>query len=44
MLFIMVVEKLSIEMRSRYPKEQLHVDDLALISESLEGLKKKLKT
>ena len=43
LLFIMVLEALSIEFRTGCPWELLYADDLALIAESMEELNVKLK-
>ena len=42
LVFFIVLEVLSRKMRSGFLEELLYVDDLALVSESLEGLKGKL--
>ena len=44
LLFIIVLEALSREMRSGCPEELLYADDLALVSETIEGLKGKLES
>ena len=44
LLFFIVLEALSREIRSGWPEELLHADDLALVSETLEGLKGRLQT
>ena len=41
--FSTVLEPLSREIRSRCPEELLYADDLALVSELLEGLKGRLE-
>ena len=43
LLFIIVLEALSRDFRTGCPKELLYADDLALVSESLDGLVEKLK-
>ena len=43
LLFIIVLEKLSRQTSLRCPQESLLAADLALISETLEGLKGRLK-
>lgn len=43
MLFIISLKALFREIRSRCPEKLLYADDLALVSESLEGLKSRLE-
>ena len=43
LLFIIVMEALSIEFRTGCPWELLYADDLVIVAESLEELKEKLK-
>ena len=40
-IFIAVLEALSRETGSRFPEKQLHTNDLTLLNEALEGLKKR---
>ena len=44
LLFIIVLEALSREIRSGCPEELLYADDLALVSETLAGLIEKLES
>ena len=41
-IFIVVLEVLSREIWSRFPEKQLHINDLTLLNEALECLKKRL--
>ena len=43
LFFIIVLEALSREIRSGCPEELLYADDLAFVSETLEGLKGRLE-
>ena len=43
MLFIIVMEVLSREIRSGCPEELLYAGDLVVVSETLEGLKRRLE-